>query len=294
MKNNLVNNQKTLLTRIWQPLVVTGAVVLIPMGVGNFAPTTAIAQSVPPEISASWGETISLTSILTGYESIVLGWEEIGINEEVNISDSFITFSDTIAAFSLSGTVGNTELTLNGQGFLSGDVGAGDLSWTGNWLGNLGNEFITADDSAIFSFDASDGYTQLDFQQFGFKDFDMWDATTTAILTSGTSGGLVSGWSGQGAGIGGSVSSVLADLETEFFLSGNAIDSSLTIDGVAQSYIVALDDSSIVTEGNYSCEENKSCQKTSIDEPSPLGGLLFLLALGVFRRVFKSKVRIFK
>ena len=280
-------SQGTWLSKTWKPLVTSTIAIALSLGADYGKPNTVLAQ----EVSATWAETINLTSILTGYESILLGLEEVGMGGEVAVFDHSLIFSETIAAFTMTGTIGDMDLILNGQGFLSGDVGDEDLSWTGNWLGTLGTQFFTADDTGTFSVNGTDGYTNLNFQQSGFKDSDMWDATTTGELTSNIGGSLLPGWARSGTeGIGGEVSTALADLETQFISSGNSIGSFLTIDGDAESFILVLEDSTIIKEGNYSCEENKNCTKTKpVPEPTPSGTFLMLLALGVIRRVWQFK-----
>jgi hypothetical protein len=235
---------------------------------------------------------MTLTSILTGYESILLGLDEVGMGGQVNVFDHSLLFSGQFAAFTMTGSVGGMYFTLDGQGVLAGEVGTEDLTWTGNWLGTLGaTSIIFADDFGNFIFDETDGYTQLDFFQSGSKDFiDIWEATTTGELTSDIGGSLLPGWAGprKGEGIGGTVSAALADLETEMFPSGNLIRSFLTIDGDAQFFRLALENGNIIKEGNYTCEGNKGCIKTA-PEPTPAGGVLLLLALGVGRLVKKLR-----
>ncbi len=190
----------------------------------------------------------------------------------------------------LVGTIGDLDLVLNGQAVLSGEVGTEDLSWTGNWLGSLGEEFITADDTGNLALEGTQGYTTLDFQQLGFQGFGSWSGTSTAALSSEIGGSFVSGWSGIGLGIGGNVSSITADIQTDFLVSGNSIGSFLTIDGDAQAYELRLDDSSILIGGLYVCEENKNCTPPPIPEPNPSAGIFFLLTLGVVSRVRKSQI----
>ena len=286
MKGHPSEQSSTWLTRAWQPLVTAAAVAVLPLGVGTLAPPAAVA------ISATWGETITLTSILTGYESILLGLEEVDMGGEVKVFEHFLTFSETFAAFTMTGTIGDMHFTLDGSGLLAGEVGSEDLTWTGNWLGTLGGtSIIFADEVGNLTFDAVDGYTQLDFFQFGAKDFDLWDATTTGELTSDLGGSLLPGWSGpgKGDGIGGTISAAKADLETLLFPSGNVIGSFLAIDGDAQSFKLALDDGTLIKEGNYTCEENKNCIKTQIPEPTSPGSFFLLFAFGIMRPLCGSQ-----
>ncbi len=197
------------------------------------------------------------------------------------------------------------DLILNGNGSLSGNVGSENVTWTGNWLGTLGTSFILADDSGTFQYDETDGYTQLDFVQLGSKDFDFWNGTTVGQLTSEMGGSVLPGWSRPGTdGVGGAVSKATADLQTGFQFagnsiggsltrngdsqfSGNSIGSSLTIDGDNQSFSLVLDDSTIISEGSYSCIQSKNC--TPVPEPLTILGSVTAIGFGVlFKRNLNS------
>lgn len=268
------------LATAWKPVITA---FILPLGFNHCLTPSAVAQS------ATWGETMSLTSILIGYENIVLGLDEIGMGGEIDVIEHSLIFSETIAAFTMIGRVGEMELILNGNGSLLGDVGSEDIGWTGNWLGTLGNQFLIADDFGSFTFDETNGYPQLNFSQSGSKDFlDTWDALTTGDLTSNINDSVLPGWARPGTeGIGGAVSWSQGDLETEFLFSGNMIGSLLTIND--QSFALVLDDGTIIKSGNYTCEENKNCIKTPIPEPTPTVALLFLLLLGVMP--IRSRIR---
>ncbi len=270
-KNRLYDIARERLATTWKPLkTVIITAFILPLGFNHCLTPSAVAQS------ATWGETMSLTSILIGYENIVLGLDEIGMGGEIDVIDHSLIFSDTIAAFTMIGRVGDMELILNGNGSLLGDVGSEDIGWTGNWLGTLGNQFLIADDSGNFTFDETNGYTQLNFSQSGSKDFvDIWDVQTTGDLTSNINDSLLPGWARPGTeGIGGAVSQVQGDLE-----NGNMIGSFLTIDD--KFFSLVSDDGTVIKEGFYICAENKNCIKTPIPEPTPTAALFFLLSLGV-------------
>ena len=105
-------SQKNWLSKTKKVLVTSTIAIAIPLGIDYGKPNTVLAQ----EVSATWAETITLTSILNGYQSISLGLEEIDIEGEINLRDSSIIFSETIAAVNLVGTIGDLDLVLNGQG----------------------------------------------------------------------------------------------------------------------------------------------------------------------------------
>ncbi|HAC66221.1 MAG TPA: hypothetical protein DCF68_22475 [Cyanothece sp. UBA12306] len=233
---------------------------------------------------------MSLHSILTGYQSILLGLDEVGVTEEVNVIDQNLIFSDDFAALNINAKVGGLDLILNGNGSFSGNVGSENVTWTGNWLGTLGTSLIIADDSGTFQYDGTDGYTQLDFLQSGSQDFDFWDGTTIGELTSTMNGSVLPGWSRPGTnGVGGAVSQVRADLETQFLFSGNSIGSSFFMDGDTQFFSLVLDDSTIISDGNYSCEQSKTC--TPVPEPASIFGLVTAIGFGAF---FKRKLNVTK
>ena len=272
----------------WEPLVAIGAAVVLPLSTNFLVSSPAIAQT-SQEITSTWGETISLASILTGYQSLLLGLEEVGIGGDVIVSDHLITYSDTFAAFTFIGTIDNIDLILNGNGSLIGEAGVEDLVWDGSWLGTLGDSsFILTSDSASFAFDGTNGYEQLSFTQSGSLDADFWDATVTGDLTSKRGTSLLPGWAQPGSeGIGGTVDQALGDLETVFLLSGNTIGSNLLIDGNSRYFQLALDNSTIIKEGFFICEENKNCTKASTPESASISWIASLLVFGFYRQLKK-------
>ena len=121
MVYNLIDKQNAQYISNWQPLVAIGAALVLPLSTNFLVSSPAIAQT-SQEITATWGETISLTSILTGYESLLLGLEEVGIGGNITVSEQSLTYSDTFAAFTFVGTIGNMDLILNGNGSLIGEA----------------------------------------------------------------------------------------------------------------------------------------------------------------------------
>ena len=286
MVYNLIDKQDAQYISNWQPLVAIGAALVLPLSTNFLVSSPAIAQT-SQEITSTWGETISLTSILIGYEFLLLGLEEVGIGGDVSVSEHLVTYSDTFAAFTVIGSIDNMDLVLNGNGSLIGEAGVEDLAWNGNWLGTLGSSLIFTSDFASFAFDDTNGYEQLSFSQSGSIDADFWDATVTGDLTSKSGTSLLPGWARpRSEGIGGTVDQALGDLETTF-LSGNTIGSNLLIDGNSRFFNLTLDNSTIIKEGFYICEENKNCTKASTPEPASIGWIASLFVFGFYRQLKK-------
>jgi len=139
-------------------------------------------------------KVISTASTIEGWNSILWGLQEYA-GYDTCLSMSFqMAYTENSATFTLSDNqmLNGKPLSISGSGFLAGNVGSEDLTWTSSWTGSYdGNPLSTNDTAGWLMDEAKVGYSGISFNQTGVVDIS--SSVIWSVSGAGTASEVVNG-----------------------------------------------------------------------------------------------------